>query len=269
MSMRAGISTIGRNDLARLVGRGRRLIGVNDAARLLNADHREVTRKLARWAEMGWLRRVRRGLYIPVPVEAENPAAWSEDALYLADAVWTPCYFTGWTAANHWGFTEQVFRTTVVKTTERVRASHQTLLDHDYLVIHVPPETIWGTVALWRYDRRLQMADPARTIIDVLDQPALAGGIRHASELLTSYLDGKDERELVVYGDRLGNNAVFKRLGYLIGALRMNRPALESECRQRVSAGLALLDPSGPRGGKAVTAWGLRVNVHVEPAGAS
>lgn len=267
--MRAGISATGREDLATLVGRGRRHVTVDDAAKLLKADHREVARKLARWAEMGWFRRVRRGLYIPVPVEAENPAAWSEDALYLADAVWTPCYFTGWTAANHWGLTEQVFRTTVVKTAERVRASSQRLLDHDYLVVHVPPEMIWGTVALWRHDRRLQMADPARTIIDVLDQPALAGGIRHASELLTSYLDGKDERELIVYGDRLGNHAVFKRLGYLVGALRLNRPELESECRKRVSAGLALLDPSGPRSGKAVMVWGLRVNVHVEPAGAS
>ena len=267
--MRAGISTTGRDDLAVLVGRGRRLLTVDDAARLLGEDPGEVARKLARWAERGWFRRVRRGLYIPVPVEAENPAAWSEDALYLADAVWTPCYFTGWTAASHWGFTEQVFRTTVVKTAARVRASNQALLDHDYLVVHVPPEMIWGTVALWRHDRRLQMADPARTIIDVLDQPALAGGIRHAGELVTAYLDGKDERALIAYGDRLGNHAVFKRLGYLVGALSLNRPELEGECRKRVSAGLALLDPSGPRTGKAVIKWGLRVNVHVEPGGAS
>ena len=267
--MRAGISAAGRGDLAALVGRGRRLISVDDAMKALNAGHREVTQKLARWAEMGWLRRVRRGLYIPVPVEAENPEAWSDDALYLADAVWTPCYFTGWTTANHWGLTEQVFRTTVVKTAARVRASHQTLLDHDYLVAHVPAETIWGTVALWRHDRRLQMADPARTVIDILDQPALAGGIRHAGEILTAYLDGKDERDLIAYGDRLGNNAVFKRLGYLTGALRLGRPTLEGECRKRVSAGLALLDPGGPRSGKAVTVWGLRVNVHIEPAGAS
>jgi len=46
-----------------------------------------VARKLARWARLGWLRRVRRGLYIPVPVEAEDPRRWTDDPLYLADAV--------------------------------------------------------------------------------------------------------------------------------------------------------------------------------------
>lgn len=267
--MRAGISAVGRDDLAALFGRGRRLVSVDDAAKLLATDRREATRKLARWAEMGWFRRVRRGLYIPVPVEAENPGAWSEDSLYLADAVWTPCYFTGWTAANHWALTEQIFRTTVVKTAARVRASHQKLLDHEYLVVHVPAEKIWGTVATWRHDRRLQIADQTRTIVDVLDQPRLGGGIRHASELLAAYLDDNAGPELVMYGDKLGNNAVFKRLGYLLDALQLDRPKLELECRKRVTAGLALLDPSGPRTGKAVTAWGLRVNVSVETVGAS
>ena len=48
-----------------------------------------------------------------------------------------PCYFTGWTAASHWALTDQVFRTTVLKTTARVRASSVRLLDHDYLLSHV------------------------------------------------------------------------------------------------------------------------------------
>lgn len=267
--MRAGISAVGRGDLVTLVGRGRRLINVDDAARLLDEDHREVTRKLARWAEMGWLRRVRRGLYIPVPVEAEDPTTWSEDALYLADAVWTPCYFTGWTAANHWALTEQVFRTTVLKTAERVRDVRQKLLDHEYLVMHVSPEKLWGTVSLWRHDRRIQLADPTRTMIDVMDQPALAGGIRHAGDMLLTYFETHDGGDLVSYGDRIGNNAVFKRLGYLIETLRLDRPAIVFECRSRVSAGLSLLDPSGARTGAITTAWGLRVNVRIEPVGAS
>jgi predicted transcriptional regulator of viral defense system len=267
--MKAGITSAGRDDVVKLVGRGQRFVTVEEAARTLSLSQRDAARKLSRWADAGWFRRVRRGLYIPVPVEAENPAAWSEDPLYLADVVWSPCYFTGWTAANHWSLTEQVFRTTIVKTSARVRASRQRLLDHEYIVAHVRPEEIWGAEPSWRHDRRVLIADRTRTIIDALDEPALVGGIRHASELVGAYLADADGGDLIAYGDRLGNRAVFKRLGYLLDALRLHRPNLDAECRRRVSAGLSLLDPSGPHKGKAVTPWGLRVNVQIQPEGAS
>ena len=113
-----------------------------------------AAKKLARWAEQGWLRRVRRGLYIPVPVDVEHPELWSEDPLFLADAVWSPCYFTGWTAASHWGLTEQIFRTIVVRTTGRVRTTRQELLDQDYLVGHVPESVMAWVSKCWRKEWR-------------------------------------------------------------------------------------------------------------------
>lgn len=249
--------------MAQLLYRGQHLVSVTDAARVLHADRKEAAKKLAHWAAKGWLRRVRRGLYVPVPLEAENPASWSEDALYIADAVWAPCYFSGWTAANHWSLTEQVFRTTVVKTAERVRSAHQRLLDHEYLVSHLSAEAIWGVTPIWRAGRRLQMADPARTVIDMLDTPSVGGGIRHVSEVLAHYLEEHDARQLVVYGDRLGNRSVFKRLGYLAAALGSNQQNLVAACRERLSAGVVQLEPGGPRDGKLAPTWGLRVNVHV------
>src|SRR5580658_10318870 len=152
------------------------------------------------------MRRVRRGLYIGVPVDATAPAAWSEDALLVAARVWAPCYFTGWTAAHHWALTEQVFRTSVLKTPERVRASAIRLLDHDYLVGHVSPEALsWGLKTEWRDGTRLRFADPARTVVDILDSPKLGGGVRHGAEVLAAYFDEHDPMSLVDAGDRLGN----------------------------------------------------------------
>lgn len=267
--MVAGISGSGRDEMARLFGRGRRLVTVGVAAEILAVSRVEAAKKLARWATMGWLRRVRRGLYVPVPLEAESPEAWSEDALYVADAVWAPCYFTGWTAANHWGLTEQLFRTTVLKTSQRVRASRQCLLDHEYLVSHVSESQIWATVVAWRHDRRLRMADPTRTVVDILDRPALAGGIRHASEIVAAYLEEHEGRDFVVYGDRLGNAAVFKRLGYLLDVLGMQRPELIAECRKRVSAGISLLAPEGPSVGPIARVWGIRANAAIARPGVS
>src|SRR6266542_6858311 len=132
ISTAAGIGARGRAELTRVLGSRRRIVTPTDVVEALDVDAEAAAKRLSRWAADGWLRRARRGLYIPVPIDANNPAGWSEDALIVAAAVWAPCYFTGWTAANHWGLTEQTFRTTVLKTARRVRASAVTLLEHDY-----------------------------------------------------------------------------------------------------------------------------------------
>lgn len=266
MSIPAGIGAKGRAELTSVLGSGRRFVTPTDVVEALDVDADTAAKKLSRWAADGWLRRARRGLYIPVPVDASNPAAWSEDALIVAAAVWPPCYFTGWTAANHWALTEQVFRTTVVKTIGRVRASSVRLLDHDYLLTHVSPEVMeWGIKTEWRGEVRLRIADPARTVVDILDAPRLGGGIRHGAEILAAYLDDHDPATLIEYGDRLGNRTVFKRLGYIVEALERDHGDLIAACLQRVSAGISLLDPDGPKDGRRVTRWGLRVNVRLAP----
>jgi predicted transcriptional regulator of viral defense system len=266
MSMPAGISTTGRAELTTILGPGRRFVTPSDVVEALDVDAATAAKKLSRWAAEGWLRRARRGLYIPVPVDATNPATWSEDALIVAAAVWSPCYFTGWTAANHWGLTDQVFRTTVLKTTGRVRASLVRLLEHEYLLTHVSPVAMeWGMKKEWRGEVRLQIAEPARAVIDILDSPRLGGGIRHGAEILAAFLDDHDAVDLIEYGDRLGNRAVFKRLGYTAEALGQDGNGLIEACRERVSAGISALDPDGPPGGQRVSKWGLRVNVRVGP----
>jgi predicted transcriptional regulator of viral defense system len=260
----AGISRSGRVEIASLTARGRRVLSVAEVAAALEIDSTSAAKKLSRWSDQGWVRRVRRGLYIPVPLEAENPARWSEDPLVLADAVWAPCYFTGWTAASQWGLTEQIFRTTVLKTTRRVRRAHERLLDYDYVLAHVPGHLMeWGLRATWRDDRRVQVADRARTVIDILDDPSIGGGIRHGTEVLAAYLGGNDWQTLVEYGDRIGNRTVFKRLGHLVEAAELGTEELVDECRRRVSAGISLLDPGVSPSGRRVTRWGLRINVSV------
>jgi predicted transcriptional regulator of viral defense system len=263
-----GISRAGREELTVLLSRGRRLVTVDDVVAALSAGPQDAAKKLARWARLGWLRRVRRGLYIPVPLEAENPSLWSEDALYLADAVWTPCYVTGWTAANHWSLSEQVFRTTVVRTAQRVRSARQHLLEHEYLVSHVPSEAIWGVTKVWRHDRQIQIADRARTVVDVLADPSIGGGVRNVVELLRAFLDEDTGDKLVEYGDRLGNQVVFKRLGFLAEPFGTH-PKLVAACRERLASGYPLLDPAGPRRGRHDAKWGLRINVELDPESAS
>lgn len=261
-----GISSSGRGELALVTSRGRRLTTVADVAAALKTDSRTAARKLGRWADQGWLRRVRRGLYIAVPVDAENPKKWTEDALILANAVWAPSYFTGWTAASYWSLTEQVFRTTVLKTSARVRSRKAKLLEHSYTVVSVSEKLMsWGLKFAWRDGVRLSYANPARTVVDILDSPRLGGGIRHAAEILDAYLYQGDPDQLVSYADRLGNRTVFKRLGYLLEVTKSGHQSVIDTCASRVSEGVSLLDPDGPKGGPRIAKWKLKANVRVTP----
>jgi predicted transcriptional regulator of viral defense system len=262
MSQVGGISRAGRAELSKALARGRRLLTISDVSSALSINRTEAAKRLSRWSKQGWVRRIQRGLYLAVPLEAENPTQWSEDPLVVADAVWSPCYFTGWTAANHWALTEQLFSTTILKTTKRVRRSAQSVLEMEYLLSHVSRDAMtWGLNTIWRQEHRISMADPARTVIDSLDSPSLMGGVRHLAEVLQSYLMEFDPSQLIDYGDRLGNRAVFKRLGYLL-KISNNPPAdLIDACKARLSKGYSLLDPSAPAVGKRESDWALLVNV--------
>lgn len=109
----------------------------------------------------------------------------------------------------------------------------------------------------------MAVSDPSRTVIDVLDDPSLDGGIRTVSDVLTEYLRGehRDDRRLIEYGDRLGNRAVFKRLGYLLEHSPVGAPVLVEACLARRSSGLAKLDPGANAPGRIVRRWGIRANV--------
>ena len=266
----AGISGRSRQQLARLTARGKQVVSVDDAVDKLQLGRSEAAKMMARWAEQGWLRRVRRGVYIAVPVNVERPDLWIADPFVVAMAVWSPCYFTGWTAGNHWGLTEQIFQTVVVRTSNRVRSPEQTLLGQKYLIGNVARGKLdWGIRNEWIENTRIPFADEARVIVDVLDDPGIGGGIRHSADMLAEYLAEHDPAVLLEYAEQLGNAAVFKRLGYLCQIMRLTDERFLDECEHRLSAGVALLDPTARRTGTRNARWRIRANVKLGRPAAS
>ena len=84
---------------------------------------------------------------------------------------------------------------------------------------HLKPEKIFGTKPVWRRNTKVPVSDVHRTIIDMLDDPALGGGIQHVSDCLQAYFRraDRDDEKLIAYAEQLGNGAVFKRLGFFRG----------------------------------------------------
>jgi predicted transcriptional regulator of viral defense system len=112
---------------------------------------------------------------------------------------------------------------------------------------------------VWRGTVKTEVTSPAKTIIDRFDDPAIGGGIRHVAERLANHVTREDASgdALLRIADRLGNRAVFKRLGFLAERLD-GWQALAESCRERLSSGTAKLDPSAPCP-RLVTRWRLFV----------
>ncbi len=82
-------------------------ISVKEAAGILNVASTDAAKMLSRWAKKGWMSRVRRGLYVPVPLESRTADVPIEDPWLIAERLYKPCYIGGWSAAEYLELTEQ------------------------------------------------------------------------------------------------------------------------------------------------------------------
>jgi predicted transcriptional regulator of viral defense system len=260
----AGISEVGRSRLGQLVRAIPGPIRVADAARVLGLDPKRTTWLLSAWVRRGWLQRLARGVYVPVSIETQAGTRPAADPWAVAAAVFEPCYMTGWSAAGHWDLTEQLYRVSAVVSARRLRNRQPTAGGAEFLVI-TRPLPAEGRVAVWREGVRVEVADPALTVVDILDEPRLGPGIREASRTISAYLrsERRDDAALISYGDARGNGAVFKRLGLLVEKLAPNEVDLLGACRDRLTEGYPRLDPGVDAPGTRRKRWRLIENVRI------
>lgn len=259
INSKAGELPRGRPRLAAVLRASGDFINVESASKALGVPSADAVKVLARWNSQGWIKRVRRGLYVPVPLDTRTREQVLEDPWVLVPRLFGESYIGGWSAAEHWGLTEQLFRTVYVFTTQTVRTRQQTVEGTPFTLKHINPRLMFGTRPVWRGSTRVLVSTPARTLVDMLDDPATGGGMRHVADCLTAYIEQKSNKliELIELGDELGNGAVFKRLGFLL-ELQGADAALIEACRERMTTGLAQLDPALPCP-RVITRWRLRV----------
>jgi predicted transcriptional regulator of viral defense system len=258
-----GISEKNRKMLTALHRGSAGPITPHEATDILDLDIRRTRRFLAYLTDAGWLTRIRRGLYATVPLDIAEPSGWREDPWIVATKVFSPFYIGGWSACEHWNLTDQIFKETLVITSKPTRRRHIEIQDGPFYAKVVDRDKIFGTVIVWRGRTRVPVSDPARTIVDILDDPNIGGGIRHIADILRAYLshERRNDSLLLEYARKLGNRTVFKRLGYLLEATTVSDNKLIEACRQEMSSGFSLLDPGAPRKGRFMRRWNLRINV--------
>ena len=249
----------GRRKLAAVVRAAGDIVHITDAVRVLDVSRSDAAKLLSRWSGQGWLRRVGPGAYAPVGLASLGSQQILDDPWVLVPALYDPAYIGGRTAAEHWDLTEQIFRDIVVMTGRPVRARTQERHGAAFSLRHIRPDRFFGTRIVWRGTTRIAVSDVHRTIVDMLDDPGLGAGIQHVADCIASYFDhrDRDDDKLVAYADRLGNGAVFKRLGFL-AERESGSTDLVAACRERLTQGNAKLDSVLPCR-RLVTRWRLFV----------
>jgi predicted transcriptional regulator of viral defense system len=249
----------GRAQLVEVINSAGDVIHIADAAAALKISRVEAAKRLARWTEQGWLRRVGSGTYIPVSLETLGGPRVLDDLWVLVPALYSPAYVAGRTAAEYWDLTEQIFKDIVVITARHFREKHQERHGASFTLKHLHADKIFGTAPVWRRRTKVPVSDVHRTIVDIVSDPSIGGGIQHVSECVGVYLTRKDrdDNRLIQYAERLGNGAVFKRLGFL-AERNPTGSELARLCLPRLSSGNAKLDPAldCPR---YVARWRLRI----------
>jgi predicted transcriptional regulator of viral defense system len=236
---------LGRVQLTSLIREAGDVIAIDDAVRTLNLSRTDAAKRLARWTEQGWLRRVGQGAYVPVSLDLLASKQVLDDPWILVPALYAPAYVGGRTAAEHWDLTEQIFKDIVVVTGQFVRNRNQIRHGALFTLKHIQSKNIFGTKPVWRHHTKVEVSDLHRTLVDILDTPALGGGIQHVADCVCAYLKRKDrdDRTLIDYALRLGNGAVFKRLGFLAEQEPSGEP-LARACLDHVTKGNSKLDPA-------------------------
>lgn len=256
----SGLGRESRNRIAKVVRDTKGTFSVNEVAGILQMPADKAAKVLSRWMQQGWVSRVRQGLYVPIPLEAPYADIVLEDPWIIAERLFAPCYIGGWSAAEYWELTEQVFRTLMVMTTRKPRNRRPVIKGSGFLVRTVPERALFGMSAVWRGQVKVNVSDPTRTVLDMLNDPALGGGLRPTVDVFRSYLNSKnkDTSLLIKYAETLGNGAVFKRLGFLAARFAPADEGLIAACRSGLTKGNVKIDPTMPAD-RLITAWRLWV----------
>jgi predicted transcriptional regulator of viral defense system len=246
-----------RARLATVLRQAGQIVSVQDAATALNTDKKTAAKLLARWHSQRWLQRVGHGLYTVIPIDARATEQVLEDPLVLVPALFGRAYVGGWSAAEHWDLTEQLFRDTLVFTTKSIRSRKHDVHGITFMLRHINGEAFFGTRTIWRGQTKVQISDIHRTMVDMLADPATGGGSRHVADCFQEYIRHKDANPhiLIEYAERLGNGAVFKRMGFLAETMSDQKELVEAS-RARLTQGNAKLDPA-VKSPRLVRAWRL------------
>ena len=213
----SGIGKLYRIKLSKVLEQNPRIVDVALVKRILEVSPQEAGRLLARWSDRGWVKRIKRGIYVPIPLDSTTSKIVVEEPFLIADKIYSPGYIAGFSAIKYWDFTEQIIESVTYFTTNKVKNRTPNHGGIKFKLKTISKYKLFGLKTIWIGSNKIYISDPTKTVIDLLDDPKIVGGMTIIADFFLEYINSKyyDFELLVQYALKNKNNTVFKRLGLL------------------------------------------------------
>jgi len=235
------------------------LVKIDDAQEIFVVSREKASHLLWRLAKQGWIKKLKDGLYRVVPLDSSDASLTDENPWLIAHELFSPCYIGGWTAANFWGLTDQLFLKTWVMTTRPVHKKERSVAQHGYVLRQIKDTYLFGLKNEWIENNKILISDPHKTVLDFLSFPNDYTA-QTMVEILESYLrsDLKNIEVITQYTQKIPNRAILKRLGFLLELLAPDEKDLVEYCYKNISKGYSALSTQSPCT-QTIPRWNLKV----------
>lgn len=230
---------------------------LKDVVEVLDCSYENAKVIVERLAKKKWIVRIIRGKYLIVPLTAGVRGEYTEHEFIIA-SLFEPCCIAYWTALNYYGFTEQVPNKIFVAIRRRMK--DREVLGAKFKFVYSSEKKFFGFNDISISNVGVRISDREKTIVDCLDKPKYCGGIGETTKALFFAKEEIDFEKLTNYAIKIGNNAVIKRLGFILDFLDLDSKNLQS----KISDSYSILDPTKGKTGRYDSKWKLLVNVSEE-----
>jgi len=265
MDMEVNLRTLGPNEAQVVLSLRLQSQNVVQAAEIIDLlgsepKARKVIRNLIR---KGWLSRLLPGRYMLLPPEHGPENLGENNVLALASAVIKPSYVGGGRAASFHGFTTQKPMSVAVASLRQVPT--QLIEGTKVRFVKVAERKFFGFATYQLHGREVSISTPAKTVVDCVDRPELAGGPAEVARIVAGAASSVEPHELLAVALRMKSKALWQRLGFLADLVNWQWGAdVREELRAVIpKSQRSVFGPKERRSGDIgyVSDWGLFVNL--------
>lgn len=207
-----------------------RVFSLHDVMSCLGMTHSAAAGALVRWQEHGFIKMVRRNLYVVIDLATEAPIA---DKYELASCI-SPTSYVGWhTALEFHGVAHQPFYNVYVGNGKRFNNFHFDGINYEYCISPLEVSEKNGIISP-NANPYIRVSNLERTIVDCCDRIDRAGGaeeLLHCIEGITLLNESKLADYLASYGKAF----LYQKVGFILEQSRNSHHISEDfveMCRQ-------------------------------------
>lgn len=188
-----------------------RIFTLQDLTNSIGMTRSAASGALARWQQQGFVKMVRRNLYVVIDLATGTPIA---DKYELASCISTASY-VGWhTALEFHGFAHQPFYNAFVANEKRFSNFRFEDIDYEYCAMPFHNSEDNGIISP-NANKYVRVTDIERTIVDCCDKIDRAGGaeeLLHCIDGITMLNESKLAKYLALYGKAF----LYQKVGYIL-----------------------------------------------------